>query len=84
MFLIYLPIILISWVISISIGAMVISLIRYQIVYNNMLSYVSGTVNIGDYLISFLGLLVMFIVAFVLNKRFMNRRYPILKTMNWV
>ena len=83
MFLIYLPIILISWVISIPIGAMVISLIRYQIVYN-MLSYVSGTVNIGDYLISFLGLLVMFIVAFVLNKRFMNRRYPILKTMNWV
>lgn len=82
MFLIYLPIILISWVISIPIGAMVINLIRYQIVYN-MLSYVSGTVNIGDYLISFLGLLVMFIVAFALNKRFMNRRYPILKTMNW-
>ncbi|WP_425379765.1 FtsX-like permease family protein [Spiroplasma endosymbiont of Stenodema calcarata] len=83
MFLIYLPIILISWVISIPIGSMVINLIRYQIVYN-MLSYVSGTINIGDYLISFLGLLVMFVIAFALNKRFMNRRYPILKTINWI
>lgn len=82
MFLIYLPIILISWVISIPIGATIIGLIRYQIIFN-MLSYVSGTVNIGDYLISFLGLLVMFIIAFVLNKKFMDHRYPILKTMNW-
>ncbi|GAA6238637.1 MAG: hypothetical protein SPLM_07540 [Spiroplasma phoeniceum] len=46
-----------------------------------MLSYVSGTINIGDYLISFLGLLVMFIIAFVLNKKFMDHRYPILKTI---
>ncbi|AHF57319.1 FtsX-like permease family protein [Spiroplasma eriocheiris] len=82
MFLVYLPIIIISWVISIPIGTYVIDMIRQQIIWN-MLAYVSATVNVGDYLISFFGLVAMFITAFVLNKVFMDRRYPMLKTMNW-
>ncbi|AGM26452.1 hypothetical protein SSYRP_v1c08630 [Spiroplasma syrphidicola EA-1] len=81
LFMIYLPIVIISWVIGIPIGIWGIDMVRFQIIWN-MIAYVSNGVIWVDYLISFLGLWLMFIIAFLINKKFMNKRYPLTRVLN--
>lgn len=81
LFMIYLPIILISWVIAIPIGIWGINMVRFQIIWN-MIAYVSNDIIWVDYLISFLGLWLMFIIAFLINKKFMSKRYPLTRVLN--